>query len=256
MILTPRTPVRRRRPHTARTNPWKIVFAHFGWTRSNTVTSTELVAFAGGRRGHRGEQPIASRAARQRVEGPYVRQSLGDRLRDTRPPEEVPDVSEGLVRASLEDAADLGVTNAMDVLQSQPDSVHGCWPRGERFLSRVDEVAQLGCAIRAAREGPDLSSGLYQLDHVLGLREIHIQWEDGNPVEAGVLEDQSPRIHPWFVRQHSRQEVRRVVCLQVRGLVRGDGERCRVRLAEPERGEREELLPDPFGLRLAQASCS
>src|SRR5207244_3583639 len=44
MTLTPRTPVRRRRPHTASTNPWKIVFAHHGWTRSNTVTSTGPVA--------------------------------------------------------------------------------------------------------------------------------------------------------------------------------------------------------------------
>ena len=43
MTLTPFTPVRRRRPYTARRNPWKIAFAHQGCTRSNTVASARPV---------------------------------------------------------------------------------------------------------------------------------------------------------------------------------------------------------------------
>ena len=66
---------------------------------------------------------------------------------------------------------------------------------------------------------------------------------------ARVLEDQPPRVHPRLVGEHPGQEVRRVVGLHPRRLVRGDGERGGVGLAEAERGELGDLVPDQLGGR-------
>src|SRR5439155_8072384 len=118
-----------------------------------------LLAFVDGLRGHRGVQTVAPASSRQGIERSDVRETLGHRLRDLRSPQEVARVLEWCVRAGFQDRADLGVRDAVEVLQSQSDPVGGCWPRGERFRPGVDEVAELRSAIRAARTEPDLSSG-------------------------------------------------------------------------------------------------
>ena len=61
--------------------------------------------------------------------------------------------------------------------------------------------------------------------------------------------DQPPRVHPGIVGEEPGQEVRRVVRLQPRRLVRRHRERRRVRLAEPEARELRHRGPGLLGGR-------
>ena len=63
---------------------------------------------------------------------------------------------------------------------------------------------------------------------------------------TGIVEDEALGIHAWVMGQHPGQESGRVMRLQPRRLVGGQGEGCGVGFAEPERREGCQHVPDIF----------
>ena len=89
-----------------------------------------------------------------------------------------------------------------------------------------------------------LVEGRHPLDDVLLLGGVHVEAEDRDAALAGVLEDQPLGVHAGVVGQHPGQEVRRPVGLEPGRLVGRQRERRGMGLAEAERREGLDHLPD------------
>ena len=177
-----------------------------------------------------------------RVERPGLHQPLGHRPRH---PGALPEVGQRGVRASraatirATSAAVIPLTSASDSRIPQPTPVGRQLPQHRH--QRPPQRATPGVA--RSRVDP--------LDDVALLRGVDVEAEDRDPELPGVVEDQPLGVHARVVGEHAGQEVRRVVRLEPRRLVGRQRERGGVGLAEAERRERLEHLPDPLDQRPA-----
>ena len=168
------------------------------------------------------------------VEPPGQHQALDHRAGDVRA---VPEVGERVVGPARHDALHLGLADPLHLRQRQPDAV------GPAIGPSVGR----GLAGDAAEHrGGWLVQETDRLDDVLLLRGVDVQAEDRDAALAGVVEDEPLGVHARVVGEHPGQEVRRPVRLEPGRLVGRQRERRRVGLAEAERGERLEDLPDPL----------
>ncbi len=175
--------------------------------------------------------------ARQAVEGverPGHHQPLEDRARGLGA---VPHVGQGDVGPAGDQTLHLGLADALDVREGEPDAVG-------------PPVGQVG--VRGPGPGllvEDLRRRLVPrrdlLDAIGVVGGVDVQAEDRDAEVAGVVEDEPFGIHPRVVGEHAGEEGRRVVGLEPRGLVGRQGEGRRVGLAEAERREGLEDGPDP-----------
>ena len=179
----------------------------------------------------------------------------------------VPEIGERAVRAAGDDTGDRLGRDARDVGQRHPDpprpAVGKPRARPEPGLETA-RVRQRGCLATTSRWGRGSSdryegvAGLQPLHAVAAVAGVDVEAEDRDAEPTGLVEEEPLRVHAGVVREHPGEEVRRVVGLEPRRLVRGQRERGRVRLAEAERRERGEDLPQPLdelrGVAVAQRS--
>ena len=146
-----------------------------------------------------------------RVETAGQHQLLDDRPRGMG---SLPEVGQARVGLRGHDLGHLGRTDAVHVGEGQPDT---------------------GTAVVGA------------LEPVGAGRGVDVEPKDRNAERAGIIEDESFGVHPRVVRQHPGEKGRRVVRLEPGRLVGRQGEGGSMRLAEAERRERLEHLPDAVG---------
>jgi len=180
------------------------------------------------------------------VEAAREDETLGDRARD---PGTVPEVGEGEVGLSGDDARHLGLADALDVGQGQADAIGP--PVGQVGVHRAFAGVVLVNQARGRR--PALSAGTLVpgcnlLDAVRARGGVDVEAEHGDAERAGVVEDEPLGVHPGVMGQHPGEEGCGVVGLQPRRVVGRQGEGRGVRLAEPERGKGLQHPPDPLDL--------
>ncbi len=148
----------------------------------------------------------------------------------------MPEIRQRPVGSARHDPGDLGVGDALDIRQAQPDAIAACiGPRLRRRPRR---------AVQDARWW--LIEHTDSLDAVFGVGTVDVEPEHRDTELPGVVEDQPLRVHAGVMGEHTGQERSGMVRLEPRRLIGRHGERCRVRLAESERGEGLEHLPYPF----------
>ena len=167
------------------------------------------------------------------VERPGQHQPLGDRARDLRA---VPEVGERVVGPGGDDALDLAGVDPLDLGQRQPDA-----PRPAVGPAALGRVGPRGLAEHDRRR---LVERRHPLHDVLLLGGVDVEPEDRDAALAGVLEDQPLGVHAGVVGEDAGQEVGRPVGLEPGRLVGRQRERRGVGLAEAERRERLDHLPD------------
>ena len=86
------------------------------------------------------------------------------------------------------------------------------------------------------------------LDRGPRLAAVDVRRQHRDPERAALVDDQPPGIHAGVVGQQPGEELREEVRLEPGAAIGRHGERRRVRLAEPERGEGRDLLPHRLGI--------
>ncbi len=140
----------------------------------------------------------------------------------SRHPGPLPEVGQARVGLAGDDLRDLGLADAVDVGEGEPD----------RLAAVVGALEPVGAG-----------------------RDVDVETEHGDAEGTGVVEDEPLGIHPRVMGQHPGEERCGVVRLEPGRLVGRQGEGRRVRLAEAEGGESLEDLPDPVGDLGVVAAC-
>jgi hypothetical protein len=152
-------------------------------------------------------------------------------------------------RLAGDDPGHLGLGDAFDVGEGHPDAV----PPPIRQI-RVPVLAGFAAGSRystVSRRWRNTSTrqGVRQALHgIPTFAGVDVQAEDLDTQRAGVVEDEPLGIHPGVVGEHPGEEGRRMVGLEPSRLIGRQRERRRMRLAEAERREGAQHLPDPVGV--------
>ena len=162
-----------------------------------------------------------------RVEATGQHQPLHDRAGD---PRAVPEVAERVVGPGRDDPVDLGLADALDLREREPDAP----PPGPLGLL-IGPPRRPGAGPRALGE---------HLHGVVPAAAAHVEAEHLDAAAAGVLEDEALGVHAGVVGEHPGQEVRRPVRLEPGRLEGRQREGGGMGLAEPEGGEGLQHRPD------------
>jgi len=160
------------------------------------------------------------------VEGPHQDQVLHHRSADQRP---IPEIGQRLVGGAGLDPHDVVLGNPFDIGQREPYAP----PRAVR------------------QTGGDF--GGYVVGHWHGLYPIgagggvYVHPQHGDVHPPGLLHQQPLGIHARVVGEYPGQEMRRIMPLQPRRLISGQGKGGSMRLTEAEGRERLQHLPDAVG---------
>ena len=157
----------------------------------------------------------------------------------------VPEVRQRRVGPAGDDPGDLGVVDALDLGQPDPDAVAPAVGQPQ-IRWALTGWGLLGSRLLVQDRRRWFVQDPHPLDAVGRSRGVDVDGQDGDPELAGIVEDQPLGIHAWVVGEHPGQEGRRMVCLEPGRLVGRQGERRGMGLAEAERPERLEHLPHPF----------
>src|SRR6267143_2213794 len=189
----------------------------------------------------RAPEQLATRLA-ERVERAEQREIAQSLLLETDTTREFVEAVERAAAVALgDDALRLGGTESFDTLETETDVMRAALAMGG---DRVGEVLRM---IVGERSICEVARRSFFNDGFL-TRQIHFDGQDRNAVSLSVARNDGRRVEPHgLVIEQADVELGGVVELQMRGVVRGERERSRVALAEPELRECRDLTEDLVG---------